>query len=184
MKQKPTSLKEKTKVFLENLFGIVFIIPVVILSWFIFPYVIIRDTIVAKGAIIWYTVSSRGGKLPNYILIVLSLFLWWAALSEFTPLPYSLSLHKFMGFSETPNTAKLRRKKAKEIYLSLSPEEKAVQDKMNETLKCISFLGFVPDKPTKGRFSCIGCGYEWEASIAKIYQRKQCGQCVVRYAKE
>ncbi|MFC3927179.1 hypothetical protein ACVR05_08295 [Streptococcus caprae] len=184
MKQRPTSLKEKTKVFLENLFGIVIIIPVVIVCWFIFPYVIIRDTIVAKGAIIWYTVSSRGGQLPNYILILLSLFLWWAALSEFTPLPHSLSIYRFMGFVETPNTAKLRRKKAKEVYSSLSPEEKAIQDKMDETLQNISFLGLLPDKPDQGRFSCVNCGYEWEVRIAKIYQRKQCGQCAVRYAKE
>lgn len=166
--------KKSFRDLLEALAGSLFLTLVAIVVLLIVPSFVIKDTIEAKGGLVYYDLS-RGGT-NNYFLIITSIFLWWA----------------FFKFIEDGRQARQKRhefnqqiEQAKLISASLSDEEKAIQATMDQTLQNIIFLGYVPDNQTKGRFCCQSCGYQWEAKINKIYSRKMCGQpnCGISYRK-
>lgn len=166
--------KKSFKDLLETLAGSLFLTLVAIVVLLIVPFFVIKDTIEAKGGLVYYDLS-RGGT-NNYFLILVSIFLWWA----------------FFQFIEDSRQACQKRhelnqkiEQAKIISASLSDEEKAIQSKMDQTLQNIIFLGHVPDNKSKGYFCCQSCGYQWEAKITKIYNRKICGQpnCGISYRK-
>lgn len=109
-------------------------------------------------------------------MIASSIFLWWAFFKLIKESRQARQKYK-----------KLQQKieQAQTISQSLSDEEKAIQSKMDQTLQNIIFLGHVPDNKSKGYFCCQSCGYQWEAKITKIYNRKMCGQpnCGISYRK-
>lgn len=162
--------KKSFKDVLETLAGSLFLILVAIVVLLIVPFFVIKDTIEAKGGIVDYDWNYGSRGTNNYFLIASSIFLWWA-------------FFKLIKVSRQ-NRQKYKKLQQK-IEQSLSDEEKAIQSKMDQTLQNIIFLGHVPDNKSKGYFCCQSCGYQWEAKITKIYNRKMCGQpnCGISYRK-
>ncbi|MET3559004.1 hypothetical protein ABID29_002153 [Streptococcus rupicaprae] len=148
-----------------QIFSAHFVIFLFFLAFFIMG---MFDTIRAGGDYVDY--GRKAGS--NYEAILLGVFgMWVVCLGSYDVLKLVRQEERL-------------EKKLEQDWQLLSPKEKAIQANMDLVLENIAFLGIVLEKPTKGRFCCRNCGYEWEASITKIYNRKQCGQCAIHYAKQ
>ncbi|WP_161979440.1 hypothetical protein [Streptococcus sp. S784/96/1] len=163
-------LKQKLKDNLVTiLMGLLFIVGLIFLL-IIMPYTAIRDTIMAKGRIIWYDAGHRGGMF-NYEVILLGLFCW------------GLLMFLFKAYFKARQKIRKRQEGLKSAYEQLSVEEKIIQHKIDETLLYIRFLGYLPNNRSQGHFMCGACGYEWESKIDNIYKRRQCSQYYAQFKK-
>ena len=156
--------KKSFKDLLETLAGSLFLSLVVIVVLLIVPFLVIKDTIKARGGIVNYNWNYGGGGSNNYVVIASSIFLWWT----------------FFKFIKDNRQGRQKyeklQQKIEQAKTVLSDEEKTIQMKMDQTLQNIAFLGYISDNKSKGRFCCQSCGHQWEAKIEKIYYRKMCGQ--------